>query len=68
MNVYICYRWEEKFSYESYMGALIISAPSEKDAIDLFKEIEYDEEPTRIELIDGVNALESKVLYNDHSR
>lgn len=66
MNVYVCQRWKE---FDSWMGALIIAANSEEEAIAFFVQTE-DNLPADVIIMVGVIAVghEPRVLYDDYMR
>ena len=69
MNVYICKRYSEN-SGESWMGALIIAAPNEEEAIQIFNNREYEDGPPKeVVKMDRVEAAgTARVLYDDDMR
>lgn len=66
LKIYVCKRYEkvtDSYFSESWKGALVIAAESEKEAIDIYRGIEEDE-PKQIVNIEFTKG----VIYNDEDR
>ena len=71
LQLFICSRWSwDDPNTSSWMGALLILAPDEQTAREVFVKAEYrHEQPNMVEVVEGAFGTgEARIIYDDDCR
>ena len=71
LRLFICARWSwDDPNTSSWMGALLIFAPDEQTAREIFVKAEYrHEQPNMVEVVEGAFGTgEARIIYDDDCR